>query len=98
MQTARTYTIRQRILQVAKEVAPAPIGIDDLECAPSLRTVRPTREELVNELAFLIVDGFLLAIPESDGDYARISPDGMDQAGPRVEGARAVRIWGKDAL
>ena len=98
MNTARTYTIRQRILQTAAEYSPAPICIDDLVCSLKMRGVKPTREELVRETNYLTVQGFLEAIPESDGEYARIPPSGCDQAGPVVECARDHRIWGAAGL
>jgi len=96
--TARTYTIRQKILATAAAYSPAPICLDDLVCSLELRHLKPTREELVRETNYLTVQGYLSAIPESDGEYARVSPTGLDQAGPIVEGARDPRIWGAAAL
>ncbi len=96
MNTARTYLLRQKILQTAAELAPAALGLDDLQCSLKLRTVRPSAEELNAQVNYLIVQGFLAAIPESAGEYFRASPSGLDQAGR--ETTPDPRIWGKDAL
>lgn len=96
MKTGRTYVIRQRILGVARDLNPAPIGMDDLEASPAIAIVRPTREELVAEYNYLITQAFLTAIAETNGECARISAEGLDQI--NQETTRDHRIWGKMGL
>ena len=98
MNTCRTYDIRQRILQTAKEIDPAAVGLDDLQCSAKMRGLRPTLEELNRELNYLAGTGFLAPIADSNGEYCHITASGLDQAGPQVEVARDIRIWGKAAL
>jgi hypothetical protein len=96
MHKQRIYSIRQGILATARDLDPAPIGMDDLDASLDLRRLRPDRTELVTELNYLTRSGFLAAIPESDNEYARITATGLDQI--NVETSRDPRIWGRAAL
>jgi len=96
MRSDRTYIIRQGVLAVARDFAPAPLGLDDLAAAPSLARHHATREELHAAFCELVVYGYLATIPESNGDLAVITANGLAQI--NGDARRSVTIFGRYAL
>jgi len=96
MHNQRTYQLRQNILRTAADAYPGPFGMDDLGASQPVRNLRAERSEIVSELNTLARAGFLEPIPESNGDWLKISASGLDQI--NQETALDHRIWGKDAF
>ena len=96
MQTQRTHTIRQAVLKTARDFAPAPFALDDLEADPAISRHQATRDELHAARCELIVYGYLATVPESNGALATITANGLAQI--NGDAKRDFAIWGRYAL
>jgi len=96
MQTQRTHTIRQAVLKTARDFAPAPFALDDLEADPAISRHQATRDELHAAWRDLAGYGYLALVPEANGSLARITAAGLAQI--NGDAARDPAIFGRYAL
>jgi len=97
MREERTYELRRAILEAHVYYTPKiPLSLDDVMRFYRLPCLRVTREQVEEEWNSLAVNGYLEDVPDSNGEYKRITASGLNQFNREVK--LDVYIWGRQAL